>query len=138
MIILDTDILSLVFLYHSRVMQRVRIAPESPVICLVTRIEVLQGRFDAVLKGADANQVLTAQARLALAEKELAKYTVIPFEDAAGAAFNDLRQEKKLRKIGRKDLLIACIALANRAILVTRNVKDFQLVPGLRLENWAD
>ena len=138
MIMLDTDILSLILADHSRVMQGVRIAPESPVISLVTRIEVLQGRFDAVLKAADADQVLTAQARLAVAEKELAKYTVIPFDDAAGAAFNDLRHEKKFRKIGRKDLLIACIALAHRATLVTRNVKDFQVVPGLKLENWAD
>lgn len=138
MIMLDTDILSLIFVDHSRVMQQVRIAPESPVISLVTRIEVLQGRFDALLKAADADQVLTAQARLAVAEKELAKYTLIPFDDVAGAAFNDLRQEKKFRKIGRKDLLIACIALANRATLVTRNLRDFQVVPGLKLENWAD
>jgi tRNA(fMet)-specific endonuclease VapC len=45
---------------------------------------------------------------------------------------------EKLKKIGRADLLIAAIALANRAILVTRNLKDFRNVAGLPLENWAD
>jgi len=43
-----------------------------------------------------------------------------------------------LKKVGRADLLIAAIALAHRATLVTRNVRDFQQIPGLILENWTD
>ena len=57
---------------------------------------------------------------------------------ASQAQFEFLLQHKKLKKIGRGDLLIASIALAHRATLVTRNLKDFQLVPGLKVENWAD
>jgi tRNA(fMet)-specific endonuclease VapC len=49
-----------------------------------------------------------------------------------------LRQDRKLKKIGRRDLLIACIALAHRAKVVTRNLKHFRQVPGLLVENWAD
>jgi tRNA(fMet)-specific endonuclease VapC len=41
-------------------------------------------------------------------------------------------------KIGRADLLVASIALANRATLVTRNLRHFREVPGLSLENWVD
>jgi tRNA(fMet)-specific endonuclease VapC len=138
MILLDTDILTLVFASHTRAIERMRAAPEAPVISAVARIEVLQGRFDSILKAADANAMLRAQDRLAKAEKDLEKYRIIPFDADAGVHFDRLRQDKKFKKIGRKDLLTACIALANRATLVTRNVKDFQLVPGLRLENWAD
>ena len=54
------------------------------------------------------------------------------------ATFDRLRQDKAVRKIGRNDLLIACISLAQDATLVTRNTKDFSLVPGLKLANWAD
>jgi tRNA(fMet)-specific endonuclease VapC len=135
MILLDTDILSLVFTVHPRVSERMQAAPESPVISIVTRIEVLQGRFDSVLKAIDADALLRAQRRLATAEKDLARYTIVPFDIAAGNEFDRLRQNKKVKKIG---LLIACIALANGATLVTRNVKDFRQVPGLKLENWAD
>jgi len=45
---------------------------------------------------------------------------------------------KELRKIGRADLLIASIALAKNATLVTRNVGHFKLIPGLKTVNWAD
>ncbi len=42
------------------------------------------------------------------------------------------------RKIGRAELLIASIALFRHATLVTRNLQHFQLIPGLRVENWAN
>jgi tRNA(fMet)-specific endonuclease VapC len=35
------------------------------------------------------------------------------------------------------DLKIAAIALAHNATVLTRNVKDFKLVPGLRIEDWT-
>ncbi len=43
-----------------------------------------------------------------------------------------------VEKIGRADLLIAAITLAREATLVTRNVKHFRQVPGLKVENWVD
>jgi len=59
--------------------------------------------------------------------------------DAASAAeFDELRNQKRLRKIGRADLLISRIALANDATLVTRNLKHFRQVPNLKVENWVD
>lgn len=40
--------------------------------------------------------------------------------------------------VGANDLWIACHALAEEAILVTNNIREFERVQGLRLENWAD
>ena len=34
------------------------------------------------------------------------------------------------------DLLIGCTAVGNKMILVTENVKDFQNIKGLKIENW--
>ena len=36
------------------------------------------------------------------------------------------------------DLRIASIAIANDATLLSRNLKDFSRVPGLRVENWLE
>lgn len=40
------------------------------------------------------------------------------------------------KPIGPNDLLIAAIARANDATLVTRNTKEFGRVSGLRMEDW--
>jgi tRNA(fMet)-specific endonuclease VapC len=40
--------------------------------------------------------------------------------------------------IGPYDLLIAGIALAQNLTLVTRNTREFERVPGLKIENWHD
>jgi tRNA(fMet)-specific endonuclease VapC len=36
------------------------------------------------------------------------------------------------------DKLTASVALPRKAILVTRNLRHFEKVPGLRTENWMD
>jgi tRNA(fMet)-specific endonuclease VapC len=61
-----------------------------------------------------------------------------PFDDRAAEAYARLRIElaRKGTLIGPHDLLIASIALANGLVLVTHNVREYQRVAGLRLEDW--
>lgn len=44
--------------------------------------------------------------------------------------------ERRGEPIGQNDLLIAAHALALDAVLVTDNVREFERVKGLRVENW--
>ncbi len=44
--------------------------------------------------------------------------------------------EKQGRPIGAYDILIAATALANNAVLVTRNVKEFERIQQLRVQDW--
>ncbi len=40
------------------------------------------------------------------------------------------------QRVAEPDLRVAAIALARDATLVTGNVRHFERVPGLRIENW--
>jgi tRNA(fMet)-specific endonuclease VapC len=137
-IVLDTDITSLLFSGHERVVARYQAETDEVVITTVTRIEMLEGRFATLLKAADGAELVRAQNRLQRAESDLAAFRILPVDAAVAVEFDRLRQDKKLKKIGRKDLLIGCIALSQGAILGTRNTKDFRQIKGLKVENWAD
>ncbi len=138
MILLDTDTLGHLLAERPQVAERYRRETDEIGIAIITRIEVLQGRFATLLKAANGAELQRGQQRLDRAEHDLRTFRVLPITDAVAAEFDRLRENKKLKKIGRADLLIAGIALANRATLVTRNLKDFRLVLGLQVENWAD
>src|SRR5262249_42192395 len=101
-------------------------------------IEILQGRFASIIKAANGEQLLQAQHWLARNEQSMRGLQIVSFDQAAANEFDRLQQDRRLRRIGRKDLLIASITLAHRATLVTRNLRDFRQVPGLQVENWAD
>jgi tRNA(fMet)-specific endonuclease VapC len=138
MIILDSDILTLFFSGHDRVIRRVQAASEPIVTTVISWCEIIRGRIDFLLKAAEAQQVRRASWLLERSEQNLAKLVIVRFDESAAAEFDRLRLDRKLRKIGRADLLIAAIALTNQATLVSRNLRHFRTVAGLRLENWAD
>jgi tRNA(fMet)-specific endonuclease VapC len=141
MFLLDTDTATLAFYNHPGVVARVAAATDPVLVPVVTRLEILRGRIEAVLKAASSAELLRAQDGLARTEAFLAGFRLVEIDAAAGEHFDRLRADKKLKglkKLGRGDLLNACISLANDAMLVTRNTKDFANVPRLKLENWAD
>lgn len=139
MYFLDTDTLTLAHAGHPQVGDRFRlIDPNEVAITVITWIEILRGRFDALLKASDGTQLRRAQEFLRRSEERLRALEIVSVDAAAATEFDRLRQNKKLKRLGRGDLLIASIALAHGAILVTRNLKDFRQIPGLRSENWAD
>ena len=46
--------------------------------------------------------------------------------------------EKQGLRIGDMDMFIAATALEENLILVTGNIKHFERVPGLKIENWME
>lgn len=137
--ILDTDTLTYLHTGHPQVMRHLReLTNPNVVTTVITKIEILRGRFDFVLKAADGGQLLRAQQLLKRSEELLAQTVILYLDDPAADEFDRLRSQKKLGKIGRADLLIASIALSHRATLVTRNVRHFAVIPNLAVVNWVD
>lgn len=68
----------------------------------------------------------------------LQSLVIWPFGDSAAFEFGRLRAYLKTQgtPIGPYDIQIAAHAIALNATLVTNNVKEFQRVPGLKIENW--
>jgi tRNA(fMet)-specific endonuclease VapC len=140
MFFLDTDVLSRIHGGNERIAFRIKQeGAQNVAATVVTAIEVLRGRREFLLKASDGKELMRAQELLALSEGLLRKTRrIVPVDTRAAEEFDRLSGIKSLKKIGRADLLIASMALANGAILVTRNSKHFKLVPGLRIENWID
>ncbi|MGL6096644.1 MAG: type II toxin-antitoxin system VapC family toxin [Fimbriiglobus sp.] len=141
MILLDTNVVTDLIFGRPAVVRRFAAALDAGGtvgITVISRYEILmRGRYQALLTAATRDELLTAAARLAADEERLAAFDTYAVDGAAADHFTRLIATKKLKKIGRRDLLIACIALAHGAMLVTRNTKDFAPVPGLTLADWA-
>lgn len=62
----------------------------------------------------------------------------LPFDDRCADAYGIIRSHLVAQgtPIGPNDLLIAATAIAYDCSLVTRNRREFERVPGLRLESW--
>ena len=68
-----------------------------------------------------------------------ARLAVLDFDVAAATHFGQVRAElyRVGKPIGPYDMMIAAHARASGLVLVTNNVKAFERVPGLRVENWV-
>lgn len=70
--------------------------------------------------------------------KFLSPLDVLPYDEKAIWYYAQLRQQLQStgQPIGSLDMLIAAHALALDTILVTNNLKEFERIDGLKLENW--
>lgn len=75
-----------------------------------------------------------------LHELVAAAHTVIPFDEAAAEVYGRLRAELERNgtRLDEPSLRIASIALLHDLTLVTGNVRLYERVPRLRIENWLE
>src|SRR5580700_87507 len=109
MTILDTDILTHYALGNERVGHKVNEAggPEQLAVTIITRMEMLRGRFESILKAADDGQLRMAMQRFQEAEDMLNSFITLSVSDLASRNFLPLRDHKKTKKTKRGDMLIA-------------------------------
>lgn len=69
----------------------------------------------------------------------IARLDVLDFDEKAAAHFGEIRARLYAvgQPIGPYDMMLAGQARSQGLIMVTNNIKEFEKVPGLRLENWV-
>jgi tRNA(fMet)-specific endonuclease VapC len=127
----DTDVLSALIRSEPsiRLARRVAsVAPEEQCTTAITLAELIYGVARRGSKQLAAQ--VDAVVRSAL--------TILPFDASAAETHGPLRAEleRQGRRLAEPDLRIASIVLSRDLTLVTGNVRHFERVPGLRLEDW--
>jgi tRNA(fMet)-specific endonuclease VapC len=76
---------------------------------------------------------------IAVVEDFVSRLAVLAYDDKAAWQYGNIRAtlEKVGQPIGVNDLHIAAHARSNGLTLVTNNLREFERVPGLLLENWV-
>ncbi len=87
--------------------------------------------------GAEHSQQV--ERNLADIEAMVARLEVLPLDKKAAYHFGQIRAVlyRSGQPIGPYDMMIAGHARSFGLILVTNNVKEFEMVPGLIVENWS-
>jgi tRNA(fMet)-specific endonuclease VapC len=139
MYILDTDHLSILDrggAASQRLLQRLATENSAQVAAtIISYEEQTRGWLSYVAKNQALARQVEAYSQL---KRQLINYCAIPileFDAQAAQEFQRLR--KSYPRLGTMDLKIASISLANQAILLTRNLSDFEQISGLHAEDWT-
>lgn len=138
--ILDTNHLRELVLRTSleghRLRSRIKAEKAAVFVGIVVVEESMQG-WMALLKRCTAlSEQVDAYAQMQKSLETAMHLGVLPFDHDASAIFEGLRRAH--RRIGTMDLKIAATCLAHDVALLSRNLVDFQDIPGLRVQNWLD
>ena len=100
---------------------------------IISAEEQLRGWLAQIHRQRDLHRQVEAYGRLQRRLEFFAAWTVLPWSNRAADIFQQLRSQRI--RIGTMDLKIASITLAHDATLLSRNLRDFQQVPDLRVED---
>ncbi len=109
--------------------KRLRVSkPEQFKLCSPVKAELFYG----------ARKSERVNDNLALLTKFFEPFESFTFDDSAAEQYGIVRAilSRSGNPIGSNDLLIASIALAHDLTLLTKNLREFVKVPGLRTESW--
>ena len=135
MYIFDTDHLSLYSRNHPELLIKLR-SRQVPLITTVINLEKqVRGRFGQVSDAKNDAQRGIAYQWLTETITDLSKFKILQYDRASQTIFQNLKTQRV--RIGTQDLRIGAIALANNAVVLTRNLRDFERIPGLLIENWT-
>ena len=137
--ILDTDHLSLYERGHPQVCKRILQTRQQSSDILATTVITIEeqyaGRLAQIRKAIQSEALIQAYRRLQLTFQLFADLDILDYSLQADSFFKNFRQAGI--RIGTQDLRIASVTLAHNGILLTRNLGDFEKVPGIAIQDWS-
>ena len=138
MILLDTDHFSVLadarHSQHAQLVDRLESADDAVLIPVVSVAEQLRAWLAQVNRIRDVKKQVYPYDRLIRLLETLGQWEIARWSEPAAQEFERLRRARI--RIGTQDLKIASIAITNDAVLLSANLRDFERVPGLRVEDW--
>ena len=95
----------------------------------------MRGWLAVISRARNQPREVVAYERLQALLRFFNEIPVLDYTEGVAAQFEKLRRSRLC--VATMDLRIAAIALTQDAMLLTRNLKDFQRVPNLRVEDWT-
>ncbi|NEO96953.1 MAG: type II toxin-antitoxin system VapC family toxin [Moorea sp. SIO3G5] len=134
--IIDTDHLSLLQRGHLGIRKQITTRkPQEIAINIISAEEQIRGRLSIIRRAISANEIVLYYRQLKELLDDIATINVLDFTPEASLIYEDLVRQKI--RIGTRDLRIAALVLAVKGTVVTRNQRDFNKVPGLKVEDWT-
>ena len=136
-LILDTDLLTILFRgptpSRTRLLAWLDDADDDVAVTIISFEEQMRGWLAVIARASAPEQQSAAYARLKEVLSNFNRLPVLDFDVLIATDFRELR--RTYRRHGAADLKIAAIALGNGAKLLSRNIRDFQSIDGLVVEN---
>jgi tRNA(fMet)-specific endonuclease VapC len=137
--ILDTDHISLLLGNYPPVRDRVLKSKSECSITVISVQEIFNGWVGQLNRVENEAYKIEIYQRLHLTTQFIQQMPVLNYEQTASIQYQQIIKANPVLAKRRleKDMRIAAIALANRVTIVTRNKRDFELVPELVIEDWS-
>lgn len=116
---------------HADLLQRFAATPPTAIhLCTIVQVELYYGAY--------RSPAAYQQANLNLLQQFFGQFVVLPLDAPSAERAGFIRADLAAQgtPIGPYDLLIAAIAIAHNATLVTHNVREFSRVAGLQYVDW--
>lgn len=109
-----------------------RLKSISPVDIFISSLTVMEVKYGLAINPERAIKIQP------IIETFLISITVLPFSSQEAEKAAEIRSILKMAgsPIGAYDVLIAATAISHNHIVVTSNIREFQRVPNLQIENW--
>jgi tRNA(fMet)-specific endonuclease VapC len=132
---LDTDTLTLYQKGHPLICQRCASHPGTVGVTIISVEEEVSGWYTRLRRSRSRTDLAKVYQRFTDFMIFINRLTIVSFTEPAILRYEHLRTLNL--NVGKMDLRIAATVLENAATLVTRNLRDFQRVPGLAVVDWS-